>query len=194
MHERARDIGAQHIGRNFDVRGPRFAAIAVCARPRFVEFAQHLFGDARSARIARDGRQNIDVRQILQRSHLHLRARRAAADQQHRHARDRRVRNRGDAVRDARACGHHRDGGLARELRVRVRHVDGRAFVAHVDDANPEPRREIPDRLDVPALEAEDAIDAARHDKARDPGGATALVVAHLGACCEVSVDRLHPR
>ena len=43
---------------------------------------------------------------------------------------------------------------------------------AHVDDANAVPRDVIPDRLDVAALQAEDAVDAARLEKARDPGGA----------------------
>ena len=59
---------------------------------------------------------------------------------------------------------------------MRVRHVHGGAFVAHVDDADALPRDVIPDRLDMAALQAEDAIDAARLQKSRDPGRAGMLV------------------
>ena len=55
---------------------------------------------------------------------------------------------------------------------MRVRHVDGRDLVANIDDANAELRRMVPDRLDVAPLQTEDAVDAARLQKARDPGGA----------------------
>ena len=57
-----------------------------------------------------------------------------------------------------------------------VRHVDRGAFVAHVDDADALPRDVIPDRLDMAALQAEDAVDAARLEKARDPGRAGLLI------------------
>ena len=57
-----------------------------------------------------------------------------------------------------------------------VRHVDGGAFVAHVDDADALARHVVPDRLDVAALQAEDAVDAARLEKARDPGRARGFV------------------
>ena len=42
-----------------------------------------------------------------------------------------------------------------------VRHVHGGAFVPHVDDTDALPRHVVPDRLDMAALQAEDAIDAA---------------------------------
>lgn len=58
-----------------------------------------------------------------------------------------------------------------RKLRMGMGHVDGRALVAHVDDADPEPGAMVPDRLDMPALQAEDAVDAARLQEAGDPGG-----------------------
>src|SRR6185437_1222212 len=53
-----------------------------------------------------------------------------------------------------------------------VRHVHGGAFVAHVDDADALTGDMVPDRLDVAALETEDAVDAARLQEFRDPGGA----------------------
>ena len=55
---------------------------------------------------------------------------------------------------------------------MRMRHVNRGAFVAHVDDADALARDVVPDRLDVPALQAEDAVDAARFQEPRDPGGA----------------------
>ena len=66
----------------------------------------------------------------------------------------------------------HGDAELAGQLGMGVRHVHGRALVAHVDDADAEPREMVPDRLDVAALQAEHAVDAARLEEARDPGGA----------------------
>src|SRR5580765_8769018 len=50
-----------------------------------------------------------------------------------------------------------------------MRHVHGSALVAHVDDANAATAEVIPDRLDVTALQPVDAVDAARHEKLRDP-------------------------
>ena len=79
-------------------------------------------------------------------------------------------------VGDAGAGGDHGDAELARELGMGVRHVDGRTLVADVDDADAEPRDVVPDRLDVPALQAEDAVDAARLQEARDPGRTGVLV------------------
>ena len=78
------------------------------------------------------------------------------------HAGERGIRDRGRRVGDARTRGHHGDAEFAGEFGVRVRHVDRRDFVAHVDDADAELGRVIPDRLDVAALQAEDAVDAAR--------------------------------
>ena len=45
------------------------------------------------------------------------------------------------------------------------------AFVAHVDDAHAALRKLIPDRLDVPALQPEHAIDAAGDQELDDPFG-----------------------
>src|SRR5262245_19548591 len=52
-----------------------------------------------------------------------------------------------------------------------MRHVHRGAFVAHVDDAHVELCQVIPDRLDVAALQPEDAVDAARHQEAGDQFG-----------------------
>ena len=97
----------------------------------------------------------------LQRPEVVLRARRAAADQQHRRALELRIGDGGDAVGDAGPGGRERDPELAGEHGVRMRHVDGGALVAHIDDADAAPAELVPDRLDVPALQPEDAVDPA---------------------------------
>ena len=99
---------------------------------------------------------------VLQRAHIGLRARGAAADQQNRRPGERGVGDRRDRVGDARAGGHHGDAELAGEFSMGVRHMDRRGLVANVDDADAKLRGMVPDRLDVPALQAENAIDAAR--------------------------------
>ena len=59
-----------------------------------------------------------------------------------------------------------------------VRHVNRCAFVAHVDDADAAPRDVIPDRLNMAALQAEDAVDAASLQETGDPGRASKLVAS----------------
>ncbi len=61
---------------------------------------------------------------------------------------------------------------------MRVRHVHRGAFVAHVDDAHVQLRQLVPDRLDVAALQAEDAVDAAGDEEAGNDFG-DAAAVAH---------------
>ena len=51
---------------------------------------------------------------------------------------------------------------------MRVGHVHGGGFVTNVDDRNAELRDDVPDGLDVTALQTEDARDAARRKEARD--------------------------
>ncbi len=58
---------------------------------------------------------------------------------------------------------------------MRVRHVHRGALVAHIDDAHAELVQVVPDRLDVAALQAEDAVDAAGDEKARDDFGDAAV-------------------
>ena len=59
----------------------------------------------------------------------------------------------------------------ARQLGMHVRHVDGRALIAHVDDADALCVNLHPQRHDVAAAESEHTVDAARGEKARDDGG-----------------------
>jgi hypothetical protein len=112
------------------------------------------------------------MRDVLQRPHVDLGSWRTAADHQNRYARDGGVGHCGDCVGDARAGGNHRDRGTASEFGMRVRHVDGGALVADIDDADAKPCGMVPDRLDVAALQTEHAVDPARFEETRDPGGA----------------------
>ena len=78
---------------------------------------------------------------------------------------------------------HHGDAELAGQFGVGVRHVDGRDLVANVDDADAELRGMVPDRLDMAALQPEDAVDAARLQETRDPSRAGVVVgVEVIGA------------
>ena len=172
QHQRVRHRHAQHVGRDLDEDRPRLAQVPGRPRHRLVQLAQHLVGHAQGARGAGHRAQDVDVRDVLERPHVDLRPRRAAADHQHRRPCQRRVRDRRHHVGDARAGRHHRHAQAARQLGVGVRHVDRRPLVPHVDDADAEPGAVVPDRLDVAALEAEDAVDPPRLEELRDPGRA----------------------
>ena len=104
---------AQDVGRDLEVDGTWFAKIAKGAGNALVELADHLIGDAKRARLARHGPQDIDVGNVLQRAHIGLRARGAAADQQNRRPGERGVGDRRDRVGDARTGRHHRDAEFA---------------------------------------------------------------------------------
>ena len=155
-------MGAQDVGRDLEVDWTWFAKIAEGAGDALVELADHLVGDAKRARLPRHGPQDVDMGNVLQRPHIGLRARRAAADHQNRRPGERGVGDRRDRVGDARTGRHHGDAEFARQLGVGVRHVNRRGLVANVDDADAELRGMVPDRLDMPALQTEDAVDAAR--------------------------------
>ena len=116
------------------------------------------------------------MRDILQRPHVRLRTRCAAADQQHRRAGERGIGHRGYGVGYARPGRDHGDAEPPRELGMGVRHMHRGAFVTHVDDSDALPGDMIPDRLDVATLQTEDPIDATRLEKTRDPGRAGLLV------------------
>ena len=75
-----------------------------------------------------------------------------------------------------------------------MRHVNGGAFVAHVDDADALARDVVPDRLDMAALQAEDAVDAARLEEARDPGRAGLLVGVEILISIAGVLTRPHSR
>ncbi len=175
-HQLRRDGGPQHVGRDLDIDRPRLAHIAHGPGDGLVQLADDLIGDARRPRLTRHRAQDVDMRDVLKRAHIGLRTRGAAADQQHRRAGERGVGHRRDGVGHARPGRDHGDAERAGQLAMSVRHMHGGALVADVDDADALACDMVPDRLDVPALKAEDAVDAALLQKARDPGGASGFV------------------
>ena len=183
-HQLWRHRCAQNIGRNFDIGRAWLAGVSHRPRDRFVELAHHLLRHARGARGAGDRPQDVDVRDVLQRSHVRLRPRRAAADQQHRRAGERGIGHRGYRVGYARAGRDHGDAQLPRQLGMRVRHVHRGTLVPDIDDVDALPCDTVPDRLNVTALQAEDPIDATRFEKAGDPGRAGLVVGVEIVSLC----------
>ncbi len=162
---------AQHVGRYLDVNRAWRIAVADRSRPGLVEIAQQVVGDAQRARTARHRPHHADMVDALQRAEVVLRNRRAAANQQHRHALELRIGHRGHAVGHARPGGHHRDADPAAQHGIGMRHVDCGAFVAHVDDAHALAAEPVPDRLDVSALQAVDPVHAVRDQEVGHPLG-----------------------
>jgi hypothetical protein len=81
-------------------------------------------------------------------------------------------------------AGSPRPTGGPREFGVGVRHVDRCGLMANVDDADAKLGGMVPDRLDMPALQTKDAVDAARLEEASDPGRAGFVIsVEIIGAC-----------
>ena len=136
---------------------------------RLVQLADHLLRHARGAAIAADGFQNIDMGDVLKRPHIRLRPGGATTDQEERRSGKRRIGHAGNAIGDPRSRGRHDDAEGAGELGVSMRHVHGGPLVTHVDNADAQPRRMIPNRLDMATLQAEDAIDAAFLQRLVDP-------------------------
>jgi len=169
--ETGRDLQAEHVRWDFQVNRSRRVAVAQRRRPALVEVAQDVVRGTERACAARDRPQDRHVINALKRAEVVLLHRRTAADEQHRYALELRVGDGGDAVGDARAGGGERDTDLAGQHRVAVCHVHGGAFVAHVDDAHAALCEPVPDRLDVPALQAVHSVHALGDEELDDPLG-----------------------
>jgi hypothetical protein len=61
-----------------------------------------------------------------------------------------------------------------------MRHVHGSSFIAHVDDADAVARDMIPNRLDVSALQSEDAVDTPALEESRNPCRGAVLAGAEI--------------
>ena len=107
-----------------------------------------------------DGRHQLDVRQILQRSHLVLRQRTLAADVQDRALGAERRGDAGDGIRAAGTGGRDDAAELAGLARIAVGGVRGDLLVAHVDDADALIDAAVVDVDDVAAAQREDRIHA----------------------------------
>ena len=82
-----------------------------------------------------------------------------------------RVCDAGHPVGPARPRGEERDAKATRGVGVRVRVLDGGAFVADVDDRDAVVGETHLDGHDVAAAQPEDALHAARLEIVRDHGG-----------------------
>ena len=180
QHQLLGQVLAQNVGRDFDVGRAGLAQVAHGAGDGFVHLTEGLFRHACGARAAGHRFQDVDVRNVLERPHVGLRTRGAAADEQDRDAGERGVRHRGHRVGNPGAGCHHGDADAAGELGVRLGHVHGGALVPDIDDTDAGLGREVPDRLDVAALETEDAIDAAGLQRFGDPGGDAQCVAVEV--------------
>src|SRR4029078_9473670 len=104
----------------------------------------------------------LGMRHILQRAAILLAPGRQPRQDQYRGLGDVSVGDARHRVRDARTGGHERDAELAGQLGMRMRHVDGRALVAHVDDPDTFSVDAHPDRHDVATAQSENSIDTPR--------------------------------
>ena len=116
------------------------------------------------------------MRNVLQWAHVGLWTRGAAANQQHRRARERSIGHSRDGIGDAWSCGNHGNPEATGELGMGVCHMDGRTLVPDIYDANSLPSDMIPNRLNMTALQTKYAVDAARLQKSGNPGRAGLFV------------------
>ena len=84
-----------------------------------------------------------------------------------------RVGDAGDGIGHSRARGNQRHPEFAGQFGMRLRHVNRRALVADVDDADAFRIEPHPDRHDVPAAQREYARDATALQETCDQVGGT---------------------
>jgi hypothetical protein len=109
--------------------------------------------------------------EILQSTPIFLRTGVRSRDNEDRRPRHVRVGDPGDCIRHARTRRDECDAKFSRQFGMGMRHMNGRPFIPHVDDAYAEPIEAHPDRHDVATAECEHTGDAARREDARDQIG-----------------------
>jgi len=152
------DLAIEDIARNFQVHRSR-GAVECLARGHRDHVRDALGARYRGGELG-DRRHEIDVRQVLERSHLVLRQRALPADMQHRALGAKGGGNPRHGIGAAGPGGGDHATELAGLSRVTVRGVSCDLFVAHVDDADPFIDAAIVNVDDVPAAQGEDRIDA----------------------------------
>ena len=151
------DLGVEHVTRNLEEGRPRRAVEALAKRHR--HHVGHPLGGRDGRGDLRDGREDVDVRQILQRAHLVLRQRALSADQQHRALGPERVGDAGDGVRRARPGRHDGTARLPGLSCISVRRVRRDLLVTDVDDLDALVETPVVDVDDVAAAQGEDDLD-----------------------------------
>lgn len=125
-------LGVEEIDRHLDEHGARHAT------ERDVHRALHGGTEALEGRDARrplrDGREDRELIDVLERAAPAQHGGRGAAEEEHRRLGHLRVLDRGDRVGDAGARGHGSDAHVAGEARGGVGREDGVDLLAHVDD------------------------------------------------------------
>ncbi len=182
------DLAVEHIARNLQINGSRGAVERLARRHR--DHVGHTLGARHARREFRDRRHHVDVRQILERSHLVLRERPLSADVQHgtlgtecgRNSRHR-VGAPGSGRRDHAA-------ELAGLARVAVGGVRRDLLMTHIDDADALVHTAVVNVDDVAAAQREDRVHAfglecLRHQMAarHDPGLSALALQGILGGC-----------
>ena len=169
--ERLRHRRAQRIDREVDIGGARFAAFAERAGDGFVEFGGHARRIAHGAGVTGDRAHDLRGVHVLQPAAILLRLRIAARQNEDRRARHMGVGDAGHGVGESGPGRDERHAEFACQFRMGLRHMDRRALVTHVDDADPLGVDAHPHRHDVAAAQSEDAFHAARFQHARDDRG-----------------------
>ena len=152
------DLAVEHVARNLQVRWPRSAA--ECGTRRHGDHVRNALGAGNRRGEFGDGSHQLDVRQVLQRSHLVLRQSALAADVQDRALRAKGGGDAGHGIRTARTGGRDDAAELARLARIAVGRMRGDLLVAHVDDADALVDAAVIDVDDVAAAQRKDRVDA----------------------------------
>ena len=148
-----RDLAVQHIARDFQIRR---AVSAVKTFPR--RHADHVrdpLGGIDPGGELGNRRQDVDMRQILQRAHLVLGQRALPADVQHRALRAKRGGDAGDRVGAAGPGGGYHAAEFAGLPGIAVGRMRGDLLMTHIHDADALVQTAVIDIDDMPAAERE---------------------------------------
>ncbi len=152
------DLAVEYVARNLQVHRAGRAVERLARRHR--DHIRNTLGARDGRGKFRDWADDVDVRQILQRSHLVLSQRTLAADVQDRTFGAKRGGNARNRIREARPGGRDHAAELAGLACVAIGGMRGNLLMADVDDANPFIDAAIVDVDDVAAAKRENRVDA----------------------------------
>ena len=152
------DLAVEDVARDLEIGRARRAGEAFARRHR--DHVGDALGRADAGREFGDRPHQVDMWQILQRTHHVLRQRALAADMQHRAFGAERRRDAGNGVGAAWACRGHHAAELAGLPRITVGRMRRHLFVANVDDADAFVDAAVIDVDDMAAAQSEDRVHA----------------------------------